>query len=399
MSVNGFVKREYLNDDIQIEYKPPPADLHTDRMVAPANRTTILTKNEVNFEDIGMEINIDDMPLETLVRPCHVVRISPSTTKPFACNFCPKTFALKAYLNTHLRRHTQEKTFPCDECPKKFICQNYLNKHFRSVHSRPFVCDECPEKFRIESMLKKHSKTHELFWTKTRTYECYICTDNKRIFLKIGGLTDHMRSRHSSERPFACDQCPKTFAVKSYLTSHKANHLMRERVYACDRCDKKYCTKRLLAQHKKTHLALADKPFKCAKCPKAFLIKTDLSRHIRTNSCKRITHLPKGTMIQCYICSKERKTFYLMREHMLLTHLRNHSKRYACDECPKRYTMKEHLRYHKRSNHRKERPFTCSLCSKSFSSKSYLASTAWSIQKKSHSFVQHVRKHFRICRI
>lgn len=179
MSMNVFVKSELRDNDILIEFKPP-ADLDMDEIHLPARKTTIF--NEISAKDIGMEIKIDDTARGRLFRSCYVAlncladfnnveisssnqrkvcrkaesqqikAISHTTTKPFSCDFRPKTFALKPCLNTHAYK---EKTIQCDECPKKFITISYLNKHFRAVHSKPFVCDECPMKFQLESTLKK----------------------------------------------------------------------------------------------------------------------------------------------------------------------------------------------------------------------------------------------------
>lgn len=387
-----ILKHEFPDEDINIEYKPPADILNIiSETEAPAHRTVIVTKNEIT-DDLGMDIQIDsEMTLndlsdrmlqknvsektsssrrtKTSTGHSKVHEASDNSIKPFSCDFCQKTFARKQYLSTHRLMHTREKTIQCNECPKKFIRQSCLKKHFRGTHFKPFACVKCQMKFRTESVLAKHTKTHEPFWTKTRTYECYLCKTT-RHYWKIGNLRDHMRSRHTSERPYRCEQCPKTFAVRSCLTAHKASHSQRERIHECNVCHKTFYTKPILTSHMKSHY---DKPFQCEKCTKSFLRKGDLSRHCRTNSCKRMTHLPKVSIFQCYICSKELKSFYLLRRHMLLFHLRNHSKRYSCDECPKKYTSMEHLRYHKRAIHRNERPFACSLCSKTFHDKAYLA--------------------------
>ncbi|CAG2113007.1 unnamed protein product [Medioppia subpectinata] len=49
-------------------------------------------------------------------------------------------------------------------------------------------------------------------------------------------LTAHVRLRHTNERPFACDKCPKSFADKKHLTQHLKYHSSQER-YKCKYTD------------------------------------------------------------------------------------------------------------------------------------------------------------------
>ncbi|KAL4217741.1 hypothetical protein ACF0H5_022481 [Mactra antiquata] len=55
---------------------------------------------------------------------------SPNTKlKDFGCGDCGKSFKSKAALNTHFKKHTQDRPFECDVCGKHFSQKGYLKKH------------------------------------------------------------------------------------------------------------------------------------------------------------------------------------------------------------------------------------------------------------------------------
>lgn len=58
--------------------------------------------------------------------------------------------------------------------------------------------------------------------------------------------------------------------------------LIDERPYACDQCNKSFKDKSLVIRHKKTHGK--DRPFSCAHCSRVFLSKSELRRHLTVHS-------------------------------------------------------------------------------------------------------------------
>ena len=79
-------------------------------------------------------------------------------------------------------------------------------------------------------------------------------------------LNIHKR-KHSKQKPFVCDQCPKAFSLKGNLLIHKRIHT-GEKPFHCDICQKKFAQSISLIKHKRVHPG--EKPYQCELCPKTF---------------------------------------------------------------------------------------------------------------------------------
>ncbi|KAH9367009.1 hypothetical protein HPB48_000051 [Haemaphysalis longicornis] len=70
----------------------------------------------------------------------------PLTDRPYKCPVCHKSFAWKAYMETHARRHSGDKPFKCKVCAKAFVTSHNLLAH-SSIHTteKPHNCSLCPQ--------------------------------------------------------------------------------------------------------------------------------------------------------------------------------------------------------------------------------------------------------------
>ncbi|XP_015041657.2 zinc finger protein 311 isoform X1 [Drosophila pseudoobscura] len=82
----------------------------------------------------------------------------------YTCTICGRVLTDQCYLNTHMKRHYNQRDFPCPqpECGKRFFSSSEL-KHHQIAHTqyRPYACTECPARFLRKSNYKQHLKIHE----------------------------------------------------------------------------------------------------------------------------------------------------------------------------------------------------------------------------------------------
>ena len=84
----------------------------------------------------------------------------------------------------------------------------------------------------------------------------------------------------SSDRPFACDKCPKTYKYASNLAQHKRMH-SGVRPFECETCGKAFYRSDVLKVHKYIHTG--ERPYRCRVCDKTFKHSGTLYHHKRAH--------------------------------------------------------------------------------------------------------------------
>ncbi|XP_022093800.1 zinc finger protein 271-like [Acanthaster planci] len=105
-------------------------------------------------------------------------KLSHTTTKPFACQFCGRGFSQRYVAKMHERKHKEQGTTPdssgsqhqplfrksymCDICGKRIVGKSNLSRHIKG-HSRDkwHTCGDCGKGFVSKLSLKKHRKLHK----------------------------------------------------------------------------------------------------------------------------------------------------------------------------------------------------------------------------------------------
>lgn len=160
---------------------------------------------------------------------------------------------------------------------------------------RPYKCEHCGKSYAIKYTWQQHVKTH----TEGRP-KCPECGDT---FATAFGLFRHRVRNHNIEhnfKTFTCEECSKGFFSVSELTLHQQRHSSNKE-FVCPQCKKAFSVKGNLRLHMRTHAK--EKLYKCDICLNSFSHPYSLVSHRRIHT----NDLP----YHCDVCNKSK---YLYEE-------------------------------------------------------------------------------------
>ncbi|KMZ02503.1 zinc finger protein 449 [Drosophila simulans] len=135
------------------------------------------------------------------------------TAKLHVCEICGNGYPRKSTLDTHMRRHNDERPYECEICHKSFHVNYQLKRHIRQhTGAKPYTCQYCQRNFADRTSLVKHERTHR----NERPYACKTCG---KKFTYASVLKMHYKT-HTGEKPHICQLCNKSFARIHNLVAH-----------------------------------------------------------------------------------------------------------------------------------------------------------------------------------
>ncbi|KAI8044256.1 transcription factor Ouib [Drosophila gunungcola] len=133
--------------------------------------------------------------------------------KLYVCDTCGNGYQRKSTLDTHMRRHNNERPYECEICHKCFHVNYQLKRHIRQhTGAKPYTCEYCHRSFADRTSLVKHERTHR----NERPYSCQTCG---KTFTYASVLKVHYKT-HTGEKPHTCRLCGKSFARIHNLVAH-----------------------------------------------------------------------------------------------------------------------------------------------------------------------------------
>ncbi|XP_055314656.1 gastrula zinc finger protein XlCGF58.1 isoform X39 [Sitodiplosis mosellana] len=214
---------------------------------------------------------------------------------------------------------------------------------------RPYACEECGKSF----LLKHHLTTHARVHTGERPHVCVHCG---KSFAHKHCLNTHLLL-HSTDRPYQCSECKKSFTLKHHLLTHSRVH-SRERPFICQECGRSFPLKRHLVTHSKFHAG--ERPYVCDECGESFAQENHLIMHSRFHGS-----------LNPFVCSDCGATF--PRKFQLVNHGRIHGRvPHSCTVCGKEFLQKRTLVAHMRLLHTGDQPYPCTACGEGFRTKAEL---------------------------
>ena len=168
--------------------------------------------------------------------------------RQYPCTQCCKSFALESVLEKHVLNCHKE--FSCHICGRKYKSNPALKYHMRKHDKGPFSCPKCPRVLKSEHGLAYHMNIHN-------GVAAFLCPDCGRSFVTKQKMQNHVRAKHTHERPYICDQCGAGFIRSDKMLIHKRRVHTGERPYACEHCEWRGVDSSDLIHHRKKHLKQA----------------------------------------------------------------------------------------------------------------------------------------------
>ncbi|KAM6312438.1 histone H4 transcription factor [Podargus strigoides] len=190
---------------------------------------------------------------------------------------CNYTFKGRCKLREHLRSHTQEKVVACPACGGMFSNNTKFFDHIHrqtALDQQRFQCSHCFKRFATERLLRDHMRNH------VNHYKCPLCDMTCPL---PSSLRNHIRFRHSEERPFKCDYCDYGCKNLIDLRKHLDTH-SKEPAYRCEFEGCSFAARSLYSiklHCRKVHEGDSEPRYKCHVCDKCFTRGNNLTVHLR----------------------------------------------------------------------------------------------------------------------
>lgn len=211
-------------------------------------------RREILLESAKLQrcVKVDDMnDMESRKRTRSLMKGESawSEGRRLGCVVCGKIMSDIDTVVRHFRHAHQElKPFSCPRCRGFYSSEGTLWHHIRNVHT------ETPRKYRCSFC----DASYDSFGAKTRHEHAthssgssqFVCSYKEcgRAFNFPAHLEAHALQMHPGFRPFACDECPKSFPSANGLTRHAREVHQRPQAYSCS-CKRSYSKRCHLKRH------------------------------------------------------------------------------------------------------------------------------------------------------
>lgn len=271
--------------------------------------------------------------------------------KIYSCDLCKFSSKRKKNVERHiLAVHMKSFKFSCEfeKCTRQYTTQAALKLHCVRDHDEnsPYKCEKCNQKFSCDSLFKIHGQR-------------LTCRPRKNF-----------NSVKIFEKSLKCPHCVFKTAHQFSLTQHvNLIHLRIRKKWKCSHCkDKEFSNRTSLNHHNFSFHNLSH--VRCPDCDQAFTDELHLKNHKNSMKCNaRIAtesdYEETSSGVNCKLCNRN----YRSKKEWITHYFNFHKFNTTCDVCNVQLSTYASLKNHKKTIHDKLKPFKCTECPKAFSAK------------------------------
>lgn len=209
-------------------------------------------------------------------------------------------------------------------------------------------CVICKEKFNNFLKLYEHMNVH---------YQHYICATCGKGYMTATRLRKHSEVHVTGS--FSCNECVKTFTMRSARDAHKATMHSKSPRYECPYCNMRFDGYYDRMAHLKEAHREKEVSYECSHCKLSFKTSGKRSVHVRS------VHFPPKLEFGCLYCEWQFKTNYELKRHMVKhTGERN----FHCSICGSSFSRSKALTSHMRIHQK----LICKTCGNEFKQRGQL---------------------------